>query len=485
MPPSPSSLDRYRAIIPEWQAFLEAVNRPEPITLRVRRGRIDPEALRRRLEGQGFRLSPIPELPDFFRVDHAPWPLSETLEHWLGLFYMQQGVTGVAAPLLAPSPGERVLDLCAAPGGKTSHLADLMDDTGCLVAVEPAESRLHALLGNLARMAHPGTLALRGDALHIPETALFDRILADVPCSGEGRVRRGALEDGPPEEAVTRRLAELQLHLLRKAIRLLRPGGQVLYVTCTFAPEENEGVVSRILEDGEVRLIPLRPDLPHAPGLTGFEGEHFHPDLEGACRLYPHHLDSGGLFLALLERDGEGSGDPGGWTLPTPALPGEGPGVAAAERTIEEGRRVLRDEVGISDETMAGWSWVVRGGDVRVHLMGEWPLEGWAAGPALPLASLGLRALTPDRKGRLRPTTDLLRWVGPALGKGLVELDQPEWLRLLSGAEIRLSHPPEGFVALGFQGLPLARGNVRKGRVFHELSPGRSRWLRAVMERGG
>ncbi|HSG47031.1 MAG TPA: hypothetical protein VLA43_04350, partial [Longimicrobiales bacterium] len=126
------NLERYRSVIPGWSEFVEAASRPEPTVFRVRTGRTDPDAVRARLEEQGYRLRALDGMPSFFQVEEEPRPVSFTLEHWAGLLYVQQASTGVAAPVLAPEAGERVLDLCSAPGGKTTHAADLMGDRGTL-----------------------------------------------------------------------------------------------------------------------------------------------------------------------------------------------------------------------------------------------------------------------------------------------------------------------------------------------------------------
>ena len=144
-----NSLERYRTIIPDWERFRDTMLRRDPPTLRVRTGRISTERLKERLEAQGFVLSYIEGVPDFLRVIDGPHAVSDTLENWLGLFYIQQASTGVAAPLLAPRPGERVLELCAAPGGKTTHIADLMQERGCNVAVDRTEKRSRAIPGKM------------------------------------------------------------------------------------------------------------------------------------------------------------------------------------------------------------------------------------------------------------------------------------------------------------------------------------------------
>ena len=286
-------LERYRAIIPDWEGFQETMLRRDPPTLRVRTGRISTVSLKDRLQAQGFVLSEVEGLPDFLRVMDGPNAVADTLENWLGLFYIQQASTGVAAPLLGPRPGERVLDLCAAPGGKTTHAADLMQDRGCIVAVDRNEDRIRALLGNMYRTAHPNVLVVAGDGRSLPDGALFDRVLVDAPCSAEGTLRRKRGKARGQTAKFHKQAPRRQEALLRRAIDLTRPGGAVLYSTCTFAPEENEAVVDRVLKDAPVTLDPITIEVPHAPGLTSFEDQTFDPSLEGACRIYPHHFDSG------------------------------------------------------------------------------------------------------------------------------------------------------------------------------------------------
>src|SRR5690606_18165115 len=322
------SLTRYRSVVGEWEAFARAAERPEPTVFRARRGRIGEDALLARLEAQGFRTRPLEGLPGFHRVEREPRPLSATLEHWNGLLYVQQASTGVAAPALGPLPGERVLDLCAAPGGTTAHLAQPMGDQGCLVASEISESRIRGLLGNLYRLGHTHVLAIAGDGRELPGGALFDRVLVDAPCSGEGTLRRRG--GRPPRQSRSFAGYVTQAHraLLRRAISLTQPGGTVLYVTCTFAPEENEAVVSEILGSEPVDVEPLHLPVAHAPGLASFEGAQYDPRLVGAARIYPHHLDSGGLFLARLRKHGESAvGQPAeadGWSPVPAAFPEDG-----------------------------------------------------------------------------------------------------------------------------------------------------------------
>ncbi len=483
-------LERYRTIIPEWDRFQATILLRDPTTIRVRTGRTTSGELAERLRAQGFVLEPIEGLPDFMRVVDGPHSVADTIENWLGMFYIQQASTGVAAPLLGPRPGERILDMCAAPGGKTTHAADLMEDRGCIVAVDRNEHRIRALLGNLYRTAHPNVLVVSGDGRALPDGALFDRVLVDAPCSAEGTLRRkGGIVRGQPKkfrQGVPRR----QEGLLRRAIELTRPGGVVLYSTCTFAPEENEAVVSRVLEDAPVVLEPISIEAPHAPGLMSFEGVKYHASLEGACRIYPHHLDSGGLFLARLRRlDGDASGggadggrgqDLPGWS-PVPVAFPDGTDPDKARRMIDEGMERLRAYFGVEEAAFEGLHWMVRGDDLWVHRCGSWPLDAWGEPDRWRVVSVGLRAMVPDYKGRPRPTNDLLRLLEGALGQSVVPLSRGQWKALLEGAEVDVPGIQSGFSPLGLDGHVAGRGLVRGERVKHEIPKVQARWLAKIL----
>lgn len=484
-------LERYRDFIPDWADFVEAASRPEPTVLRVRSGRIAPAELRARLSARGLRLRAVEGLPDFYRVDDGPLPASLTLEHWLGLFYLQQASTGVAAPALAPEPEERVLDLCAAPGGKTTHICELMGDRGCVVASEISESRIRGLLGNVYRLGHTNVLAVAGDGRDFPEGPLFDRVLVDAPCSGEGTLRRRAGTPPNQSRSFLDFVTGAQRGLLAKAVRLTRPGGVVLYVTCTFAPEENEAVVTDALERLPVELVPLDLAVPHAPGLTAFDGRRFDARLEGAARIYPHHLDSGGLFLAKLRKLGgdvggapPGAGTTPGWS-PVPALfpDGDAPSSDDAALAIEGMRRAVEEvaaRFGVHDR-LGEVGWISRGARAWLHTAGTWPLGGWPDGGWRAI-SLGLRAVEIDGRGRARPTNDLLRWVGA--GRGVVDPGEPGLRALLAGEAIAADAERPGPVALGLGGDVLGRGAVGRAGLTSEIPKARARDLLRCLDAG-
>jgi NOL1/NOP2/sun family putative RNA methylase len=489
---SPTSLERYRSIIADWPDFTAAACRPEPTVFRVRTGRIAEADLLDRLASSGYGVRALPGLPGFHRVEREPRPISLTREHWDGLLYVQQASTGVAAPALGPRPGERVLDLCAAPGGKTTHMADMMDDSGCLVASEISESRIRGLLGNVYRLGHTNVLVVAGDGGAFPEGALFDRVLVDAPCSGEGTLRRRRGRPPTQSRSFLGFVTNAQRRLLERAIRLTRPGGTILYVTCTFSPDENEAIVDDALTRLPVELEPLDLAVPHAPGVTLFEGKRFDSRLEGAARIYPHHFDSGGLFLAKLRRLDDGTvpsadANPGasaasgvgtragdGWSHVPASFPDEsssgsskeGPAapvdVCRAEReaaaAIELGISEIGGRFGSSRDLRAA-GWTLRGGRLWLHTLDEWPLASWTANGWRAI-SVGLRAIEFDSRGRPRPTNDFLRWLGHDVTERVVDLDLSALRSLLRRETVPTDVDERGPIALRHGGDVVGRGAV-------------------------
>jgi 16S rRNA C967 or C1407 C5-methylase (RsmB/RsmF family)/NOL1/NOP2/fmu family ribosome biogenesis protein len=264
-----------------------------------------------RARGSPLRASPTPSSSGRGEPKGEP---GKHPYHLAGLYYLQDPSAMSAAPLLDPRPGERVLDLAAAPGGKTTALAALMQGSGLLVANEIKDKRLGHLAVNVERWG-AGNVVITNET---PERladhfgAFFDRVLVDAPCSGEGMFRKEASArlDWSPEMVAG--CAIRQRNILRVAAKLVRPGGHLLYSTCTFAPEENEQVIANFLvEFQEYAIQPLDE-------FSGFM--HGRPDwvgpakdqsqdiqqlgLEKAVRLFPQRVSGEGHFACLMKRAG-------------------------------------------------------------------------------------------------------------------------------------------------------------------------------------
>jgi NOL1/NOP2/sun family putative RNA methylase len=473
------NLERYRPVIDDFEDFHAANHTPEAVTLRVRTGLRSMDAVRASLESQGFELAAIPGLPDYLKVVDGPHSVAQTLDHWLGHLHIQQAVMALPSLALAPRPGERVLDLCAAPGGKTSHLAELMEDRGCLVAVDPKEKRLRGLMSNLFRLGLSNVVVIASDGRELPDGALFDRVLVDAPCSAEGNYRRHQGRLPTRDARFVRYVTELQTALLNRAIDLTRPGGRIVYSTCTFAPEENEGVVSRVLD--RVRLVE-GGDLPHAPGLTSWKGESFPDEMVRARRYYPQHLDSGGAFVAVLKKV-ESAGDrkpaTDGWSpIPVP-FPGEDPDTA--HERVETARKDLLDRYGFDGQVLEDLGWLVRGENIWVQTAGEWPVDGWKEG-GWRVVSTGLRAFRADSRGRETPSNQFLGRFAHHLGPQRRRvLDDDELRTLLAGDPVEDETLPAGPIALIYHDWVIGRGMVGHGGLRHQIPSTQARRLGALL----
>jgi 16S rRNA (cytosine1407-C5)-methyltransferase len=258
----------------------------------------------------GFPIHPVDCLREAFilRADAAERRrLTESSPVREGRIYVQDLASMMAAPVLGPQPGETILDLAAAPGGKTLHMAALMQNQGTISAVESVRTRFFKLKTNLrtggATMVRAYLMDGRTVGRKTPER--FDRVLLDAPCSGEAR-----FDQREPKTwrywslKKIRESARKQGGLIRSGLRALKPGGTLLYCTCSFAPEENERVIHQLLvEKGDaVQILPLQLPLAGTqPGLTEWQNQSWHPRLSNAVRILPT-AEMDGLFLALIRK---------------------------------------------------------------------------------------------------------------------------------------------------------------------------------------
>ncbi|VAW34603.1 hypothetical protein MNBD_CHLOROFLEXI01-2259 [hydrothermal vent metagenome] len=296
---------RYRDLIEDWEGFQTAVKRPLPTTIWANPLKISPNKLAEIMADGGINLTPIPWYLGGFRLPDGIMP-GLRWEYLAGLYQVQEEAALLPALLLNPQLGERVLDMCAAPGNKTVQMGAMMQNRGTLIANDRSKGRMRAARQALNRVGLTNVTTITRDGANLPQTiGLFDKIMVDVPCSCEGTCRKDKQVIGRSSQNSSRKISRMQTALLRKAVQLCRPGGRIVYATCTFAPEENEMVVDTVLREkgNNLRLIPVDvPQLIVSPGITQWQGQRLHPELRHACRIWPHQNDTGGFFVAVLEK---------------------------------------------------------------------------------------------------------------------------------------------------------------------------------------
>ena len=303
-------LQRLVQILPpdRYAACLETFSSAPPTAFRLNPLKGGPEQTVAQLQSQGFALTPLPWPDQAFVVPpDQRRALTASPACREGRLYIQTPSSMVPPLLLAPRPDEWILDLAAAPGGKTIHLAGLMGNQGRISAVEAVRKRFFRLRANLAAYGVANTSTYLKDGTQVwrscPEQ--FDRILVDAPCTGEGRFHT----DDPSTFAYwsrhkIRQMQRKQQRLLFSAVHSLRPGGVLVYATCTFAPEENEGVLDRLLRrlDGALSIEEIALPLDNAQaGLGQWADRALHPDLKKARRILPDGLWEG-FFVCRLKK---------------------------------------------------------------------------------------------------------------------------------------------------------------------------------------
>ncbi|MCU0595490.1 MAG: RsmB/NOP family class I SAM-dependent RNA methyltransferase [Desulfobacterota bacterium] len=256
------------------------------------------------LEEKGISLKHAPGGDDTFY--EAPRDLlpGKLLEYFLGHIHPQALTSCLASLVLGPRPNSSVLDLCAAPGGKTSHMAQLMGNSGIVVANELHLRRHAPLTHTLSRLGVLNSVLTAYAAQEFPLRESFDFVMADVPCSGEGRWRLSREPEAKQESRYRSAVAAAQKKMILRGFDLLKKEGIMLYSTCTYSPEENEGPVDFLLRRRDADVLPLDTVPGVEPGICEWRKETFDARVRGAGRFYPHRIDSVGFFMAKIRKRG-------------------------------------------------------------------------------------------------------------------------------------------------------------------------------------
>ena len=274
-----------------------------PVHLRVNGLKTGPSRLIPVLKEKGIELrSSNPRYEYLFDAPSLRSP-GNLLEYLIGYIHPQALTSCLAAVALSPAPCSYVLDMCASPGGKTSHLSQIMGNSGLIIANELYRTRHIPLAHTLSRLGVLNAAITSYQAQEFPINQKFDYVLADVPCSGEGRIRnvKGTGEvSRTPKKYRMSGLIETQKKIILRGVDLLKEKGQMLYSTCTYNPEENEAVVNFLIQNRDVTLLPIDVGLNYEKGLTRWRGEKYDIQLERTARFYPHRIDSVGFFMARI-----------------------------------------------------------------------------------------------------------------------------------------------------------------------------------------
>ncbi len=407
-----------------FDAFCQAA--AEPPCVSVNTHKCDRQIFQRKLHSWGLTSSPHPAAQDGFILVDDPLPLSHTLSYFLGEF-RYQGISSLMPALaLDPQPGETILDLAAAPGGKSVQIAHLMQNRGRLLLNDTYMKRMEPLMANLSRAAvmNDVLLNLPGQMLGRLLPGFFDRVLVDAPCSGLNLIanrKKGGFWNTDYLETIS----HVQEQLLISAIKALRVGGVVVYSTCSLAPEENEMVLNRILDKYPVVVEALPAwSLPSGrPAMTRYGEMVFAADLQRGLRIYPFPENWEGFFLIRLRK-----------TAPLPIRPVDHPVAWTPTLTCDDPviapiLENLQKLWGIDTTFFTPFRFWVN--EHKLWLVNN----DWQEAPVNGFVKIGL-PLAVRKSEYWRLTTAGSQWLDQHITRNIIELDKMQLMQLLASGEL-------------------------------------------------
>jgi 16S rRNA C967 or C1407 C5-methylase (RsmB/RsmF family)/NOL1/NOP2/fmu family ribosome biogenesis protein len=374
---------------------------------------------------------------------------------WLyraGLMQIQEESAMLSVRLLDPRPGQRILDLCAAPGNKTAQIAVALGNRGTVVANDRNVGRLAPLHAAISRLGLMNVTTTAHNGITYPaKDGTFDKVLVDVPCSGEGTIRKGVGKHRPVSDEFRHWLNGTQFALLNRATDLCRPGGRIVYSTCTIAPEENEAIVSQILAERarDLRVISTTvPGLHTFPGVTRWRDRTYAETVARSIRLWPHVSDTSGFFAVLFERTGLSTEEPDGEDWKTPS--------AIASNSLEN----FSDHFGLPDGIFDQVR-LIGGGNQRRLVANDHRL------PEAPTAvAIGL-PLTRDTAKYPKLSTQAAFAFGSAATRNVIDLERTEIDTYMAGGSFPVTRDRilncdgPGQVMVKYQGFALGIARLR------------------------
>ena len=296
----------------DYKPYCKILEIPPVKSLRCNKLKISPEDLKKKLENKGWKIKqPFKNYPEIMIISSKlqPGELGKSIEHLLGYYYVQEIASMLPVIALQPKEDEFILDLCAAPGSKTTQIASEMDNTGTIIANDPSMGRIRILASNTERCGVMNTIITRKDGYRLCDKfrskgIFFDKILVDAPCSGEGTLRTSPKTYKMWNIKGVKNLSNIQKSLIYSAFELLTKGGELLYSTCTHSPEENEEIVNFVLKKfkDKIKIEKINLPLKYRKGIRKWEDKEYLEEVENSCRIYPHDNNTEGFFLAKFRR---------------------------------------------------------------------------------------------------------------------------------------------------------------------------------------
>ncbi len=305
-----NSKEKLRSINPEFVEYYENIDSSDEFftytdrflrkCIRINTLKMDESSLVAVLT-ERYRIEKIPFVDFGYYIDHTS--PGNTPEHQLGYYFVQESVSMIPPMVLGPEPGETVLDMAAAPGGKTTQIAQYMKNKGCIIANDLKPKRGNILSANIQRMGVTNTVVTIKDGRYFKRMQnKFDRVLVDAPCSNTGLIRKNYRFLKEWSYSKVLKMSELQKELIMAGYKALKPGGVLVYSTCTLEPEENEEVVDHLLSRTDAETEKIRINIRAKKPFTEFGGKEYDSGVKNCLRIHPQDNDTEGFFVAKVRK---------------------------------------------------------------------------------------------------------------------------------------------------------------------------------------
>lgn len=462
-----------------------------PLTIRANTLKISSSELKEQLETKGFKFREIGFIPDSFFVVEEPFPISKTVEHFAGLFYVQSLSSMLPSLALEPEPDEFILDIASAPGSKTTHIAQLMKNTGVIIANDVSFERLKVVAHQIERLGILNTAITSIDGNRfgnlLPE--VFDRVLVDAPCSALGIISKA-------NEVLTwwsidevKRFSNKQYQLLTSAIKSVKPNGVIVYSTCTLTVEENEMIIDSVLKKFPVEIeeIKYKTD-DFDEGLTFYEGISFDERLRKAIRIYPFKSNTEGFFIARLRKtDSTFSKSPEFSDIGNRGISEKMQFLTTDDKSIKKVIKFLTDEFGIDENIWNKFVYYFKDDELWFCS------SGWKKFLTVDFLGIdknfkhhlissliqrvGLKLAKSVKKEQWKISTSALQILSPFVIKNIIELENKEQAHIfINGGVVKnlpLNFKPGTYTAVKFDGITLGCGLVIKEGLKSQIPKGR------------
>lgn len=298
--------ERYKELLKEnYEEFIEYSTKYIRKSIRINTLKKTTKEITKNLTKK-WELEQVPWCEEGYWITYREkqrYDIGNLPEHQLGYIYVQDAASMIPPVVLEPKPNEKTLDLCAAPGSKTTQIAQYMKNKGILMANDAQGKRLSALGINLQRCGVTNTIITKMNGEKIKGQEIFDKILVDAPCSGTGTIRRSYKIAEMWSPGLVERMAKTQLKLLKNAFRLLKKGGTLVYSTCTLEPQENEEIIHKLLEtEKKAQIQEIKLNIKRTPPITKFQNKEYTEEVKKCLRIHPQDNDSEGFFVTKITK---------------------------------------------------------------------------------------------------------------------------------------------------------------------------------------